>query len=180
MDNVPWHNLLLLEHAVNLRLFTEIIKEVVRSVKGSDWKVLVVDQQSMRMISACCTMTELLAERITREMMMMILYLRHPSIFSSFTYRQLSRTSENVANLFHLWKPCISSLHLKRLEIFFLFMNLFITTATKGPMTIKCTLCHFFYSYCKKLFFLFLENSDKFAAYQKNWNLWWHFSRPKI
>lgn len=58
---------------LNIFIFAEILNDVVRATVKEhnkqagrmEWRVLIVDDQSMRMVSACTKMHELSAEGIT-------------------------------------------------------------------------------------------------------------------
>ena len=59
---------------------SEIMQDVIRSNRkasaaggGTDWRILLVDQLSMRMVSACCKMHEIASEGITCKLIALLM-----------------------------------------------------------------------------------------------------------
>lgn len=91
-------------------VLTEIMNDVIRATVRDhnktpgkmEWRVLIVDNQSMRMVSACTKMHELSAEGITskfKKSKSSALYMTY-----SMVLFQLLKLLRNVANLYQLWK----------------------------------------------------------------------------
>ena len=96
------------------------VKQHNKTPGKMEWRVLIVDEQSMRMVSACTKMHELSTEGITSNFKFPIKYhwlpMRYTKIFfsllSCWNHRKKTRTVANYGMyLFDhtFWKKCQSS-----------------------------------------------------------------------
>ena len=97
----------------------EVIKQKKKPGKEVEWRVLIVDQLAMRMVSACCKMHEISAEGITSEFSLII------AVFINFHFEllfliylitvveDLGKRREPLSSLdaVYLVTPCEKSVH---------------------------------------------------------------------
>lgn len=109
----------------------EVIKQKKKTTGGVEWRILVVDQLAMRMVSACCKMHDISAQGITlvedinkkREPLptMEAIYLItpcNPSVQKLIDdFSNPTRTTYKVAHVYFTEGTCCRSFHILALKI---------------------------------------------------------------
>ncbi|MGH0154432.1 UNVERIFIED_CONTAM: hypothetical protein FKN15_027194 [Acipenser sinensis] len=81
----------------------EILSGAVKSVrKDGEWKVLIVDHSSMRMLSACCKMSDIMAEGIT---------ICPDALFSELGKSRVSKVIKTLKEINVAFLPCESQVY---------------------------------------------------------------------